>query len=162
MAIQHQDLAAKKKREICEIISAIRHIKGVNQTQARELMKRYHITGEQLGALRIVASSHEMTLGELSGQLYLHVSTCSGIVDRLEKKNYINRERSKEDRRVVYLRITPLGTEIVKKTPVSGIGRLMRDIEQLSSSDIRKIRDAVLILSQVMDIESTEAQKIAE
>ncbi|SYZ72570.1 putative Transcriptional regulator, MarR family [Candidatus Zixiibacteriota bacterium] len=153
MTDRAQKRASGVRKEIAEIVSYLRHIKGVNQTQAQELMKKYGITAEQLGALRLVAASDEITLGKLSGLMYLHISTCSGIVDRLEKRKYLKRERSREDRRVVHLRITPLGISVIKKTPLSGIGRLMRDIEKLPAKDILKIRDAMFILSQVMDIE---------
>ncbi len=40
-------------------------------------------------------------------QLCLSNSTVSGIIDRLEKQEMVVRERSEEDKRVVYVSISP-------------------------------------------------------
>jgi MarR family transcriptional regulator, organic hydroperoxide resistance regulator len=47
-----------------------------------------------------------MKISDLGKILGLSNSTVSGIVDRLEKSNSVIRERSREDRRVVYVSIT--------------------------------------------------------
>lgn len=49
----------------------------------------------------------KMKISELSERIYLSNSTVSGIVDRLEKQQLVIRERSNEDRRIVYVKLTP-------------------------------------------------------
>lgn len=44
-----------------------------------------------------------MKLSDISEKLSISNSTISGIVDRLEKQKYVERIRSKEDRRVIYV-----------------------------------------------------------
>lgn len=149
----------RKRREINEIITSIRLIKGVNQKYSRDLMKTHRITGQQLGALRIVSLSPFISLGDLSERMYLHISTGSGIVDRLEAKGYLTRERSRMDRRVVNLRITPLGRRVIKKAPLAGIGLLFQDIDHLPTNEIHRIWDAMMILRKVMNIDSNNNGK---
>lgn len=48
-----------------------------------------------------------MKISELGKALDLSNPTVSGIVDRLEKSGALTRQRSKNDRRVVYVEITP-------------------------------------------------------
>ena len=48
-----------------------------------------------------------MKITEFSNQLCLSNSTVSGIIDRLEKQEMVVRERSEEDKRVVYVSISP-------------------------------------------------------
>jgi DNA-binding MarR family transcriptional regulator len=55
----------------------------------------------------------EMKITELSKKVNLSNSTISGIIDRLEKQGLVTRVRSQEDRRAVYVKITPKVEEIM-------------------------------------------------
>ena len=76
-----------------------------------KLMKQYMrknfehegITLPQGSVLGILMKNGEMKISELSNKLTLSNSTVSGIVDRLEKQQLVERRRSEEDRRIVYV-----------------------------------------------------------
>lgn len=57
----------------------------------------------------------EITMTELVDYINSPMSTATGIVDRLVKNGYVNRERSETDRRVVILRLTEVGSQLIKK-----------------------------------------------
>ena len=65
------------------------------------------ITAPQGMVLGILSKENRIKITELSSKLSLPNSTVSGIVDRLEKQGMVARERSEEDRRVVYVSISP-------------------------------------------------------
>jgi len=65
------------------------------------------ITAIQGMLLRILSMEKRIKITELSSKLSLPNSTVSGILDRLEKQEMVVRERSQEDRRVVYVSISP-------------------------------------------------------
>ena len=48
----------------------------------------------------------KMKISDLSDRVNLSNSTVSGIIDRLEKQGYVERVRSAEDRRTVYVNVT--------------------------------------------------------
>ena len=150
----------ERRREAGQIVKSIRLVKEVHQRYSWELMKKYRMTGQQAGALSIVAHQPGISLGELGEHMYLHISTCSGIVDRLEKKGYMTRSRGPEDRRVVRLHVTPRGRQIIRGMPVSGFGLLMRDIHGLPAGDVHKVCGAMKILMKVMKIEWTEEKEV--
>jgi len=64
------------------------------------------ITIPQGMVIGILSKEKSLKLTELSSKLSLSNSTVSGIVDRLEKQGVIKRERSKKDKRVVYVSIS--------------------------------------------------------
>jgi len=64
------------------------------------------ITIPQGMVIGILSKEKSLKLTELSSKLSLSNSTVSGIVDRLEKQGMIKRERSKKDKRVVYVSIS--------------------------------------------------------
>ena len=57
--------------------------------------------------IRLLSEYKKMKITELSNHLSLSNSTVSGIIDRLESQEMVIRERSKEDKRVVYVTISP-------------------------------------------------------
>jgi DNA-binding MarR family transcriptional regulator len=138
-----------RHQQISEIINSVRLLQGISRRQSREFIRHYRITGPQLGALRIVATTPRITLRELSERLYLHTSTVSGIVDRLETRGYIKRERGGEDRRVVHLGVTAEGNRVIKKTPLAGMGLLIHTIHQLPA---RQLNDIQKGLGQLLDL----------
>jgi DNA-binding MarR family transcriptional regulator len=156
---EHRASASRRRLEIGRIISSVRLIKDVHRRYSSNLMKKYRMTGPQAGALMVVARYPDLSLGELGERMHLHISTCSGIVDRLERKGYVVRRRGSEDRRVVRLNATPRGRRMIEKVPISSFGMLIRDIEQLPSSEIHRIHEAITILLRVMKIERPERKE---
>ena len=142
-----------KRREIEGIIRSLRLVGSVHKRHSQELQRNFKITGPQLGVMRIVARYPRISLGEMSQRIYLHISTVSSIVDRLEAAGYLARKRGSDDRRVVFLRLTDKGRALLKRAPVYAFGFLMRDIESLSSAEIHEIHHALRVLIKVMRIE---------
>jgi DNA-binding MarR family transcriptional regulator len=148
-----------RRRVTSEIVNSIRLLQGVGQKQSREFIRKYRITGPQLGALRIVALSPDISLRKLSERIYLHISTVSGIVDRLEKRGYITRARSNQDRRVVHLNITTAGKRVIRKTPLAGMGLIIHTIDRLPDGQLRDIRKGLRLLLDVMKIQGGDGRR---
>ncbi|PKM83213.1 MAG: TrmB family transcriptional regulator [Firmicutes bacterium HGW-Firmicutes-14] len=64
----------------------------------------------------------EVTMTELVEYINSPMSTATGIVDRLVKSGYVKRDRSETDRRIVIIRLTGEGAQLVKglKEMISG------------------------------------------
>ena len=148
-----------RRHEIAEIINAVRLLQGISRRQTREFVRKHRITGQQLGALRIIALAPGISLHVLRDRLYLHTSTVCGIVDRLEKKGYVARARRAEDRRVVHLDVTPSGRRVIKKTPLAGMGLLIHTIDQLPAGQLHEIRKGLRLLLKMMKIGNGSRRK---
>lgn len=70
-------------------------------------MESMGITAPQGMVLGTLSKLGQVKISELSEKLGLSNSTISGIVDRLEKMEFVERIRSEEDRRVVYVKLAP-------------------------------------------------------
>lgn len=68
----------------------------------------------EIFAMLLLYKSSEVTMTELVEYINVPMSTATGIVDRLVKKGYIARERSEADRRIVVLKLTEEGSNLVK------------------------------------------------
>lgn len=97
------------EEEISKGIRAIRLIKQVMGSVKRMMGKQFeemNITGPQGMLVGTLIHYGDMKISDLSEKLGLSNSTVSGIVDRLENQGFVERTRSKEDRRVVYVNVT--------------------------------------------------------
>jgi DNA-binding MarR family transcriptional regulator len=78
---------------IHEIMQSLRRIFKTIQDYSSEVSDKFGITGPQLWALNTILENEGLCLGELSEKMYLRPSTITGLVDRLEKKGYVVRNR---------------------------------------------------------------------
>ena len=95
--------------EINNGIRVVRVLKRVGHIMKKSMDKQFgdmKLTGPQGMLMGILAHDGEMKISDLSEKLGLSNSTVSGIIDRLEKQSLVERIRSVEDRRVVYVNVT--------------------------------------------------------
>ncbi len=62
---------------------------------------------------------NQVTVGELAEQLQIVAHSAVGLVDRLQKAGLIERRSSEEDRRCVFVALTPLGRKTLQKLAIS-------------------------------------------
>ncbi|MEW6173900.1 MAG: MarR family transcriptional regulator, partial [Bacillota bacterium] len=72
----------------------------------KKVFHNTELTIPQLGVVSVLRKKGEAKVSEISEELKLKDSTVSGILDRLEAQGFVERTRSREDRRVVYVRLS--------------------------------------------------------
>ena len=85
--------------------------------QAEQLLKSNGLTGAQYNVLRILRGAEPdglpcSTIGE---RMISHDPDMTRLLDRMEKRSLITRQRQSDDRRVVKTRITSGGLELLKR-----------------------------------------------
>ncbi len=113
------------------ILVALRRIMHFVDAYSKKLAMEYHITGPQLICLYSIVKGGSLTLSELGKRVSLSMSTVNGIVDRLEYKCLIVRERKDRDRRKVLITATDAGKKLTARAPLPLQDRLALAIAQL-------------------------------
>lgn len=90
-------------------------------------------------------------MGELSSGMYLHPSTVSGVVNRLERKGYVVRHRTDRDRRIVKVGLTPKGKILVRKAPNPVQGRMIYGLRKLEKGKLDLICGSLRDLVRIME-----------
>jgi len=139
---------------ISEIMQSLRRIIKSLQDYSQMVFSHFGITGPQLWALKTIYQMGRLSLGELSKGMYLHPSTISGVVDRLEKKGYVVRDRTEKDRRVVKVRLTPKGKILVKKAPNPVQGRMIYGLRKLNKEKLNFIYESIQELVGIMEAQN--------
>jgi MarR family transcriptional regulator, organic hydroperoxide resistance regulator len=85
--------------------------------QAEQLFKSAGLTGAQYNVLRILrgAEPHGLLCRGIAERMISHDPDMTRMLDRMEKRGWITRERQKDDRRVIKTRITAEGLMLLKK-----------------------------------------------
>jgi DNA-binding MarR family transcriptional regulator len=149
-----------KTDSVSHIVNSIRGIVSSLDRYSKNLTRALGLTGPQLGVLRTIDQYPKITVGGLSERLYLHISTVSGIVDRLETGGYLVRHRSQTDRRVVWPELTDQGRKAIVKAPPSGFGYMINELEKLPVRQLRSIQAALQTLSRLMLIDESWDEKL--
>ncbi|KFA93877.1 MarR family winged helix-turn-helix transcriptional regulator [Archangium violaceum] len=74
-----------------------------------QLTETLELTPPQLHGVLWLGLDGPLSMGELARRVGVTEKTITGIVDRLEREGYAQRERDPADRRVVHVRLTPRG-----------------------------------------------------
>lgn len=134
------------KSDVDQVLEAIIYLYTESRRLTKELARRADLTGPQLTVVKILEQIGDMSLSELSERIRAQNSTVTGIIDRMERENLVSRERSKEDRRVVYIKLTAKGRRLAEEIPVEPMEIFRGALESLSASEVR---DLVKILGKV-------------
>jgi DNA-binding MarR family transcriptional regulator len=109
-----------KKLEKTEILLiSLRKITRAVDLHSKQLEARYGLTGPQMLLLKhIDQDGHDgVTNSELAKRVSLSMATITSIIERLEKKGYVRKQRSSNDKRKTYLIATDKCQAVMKKTP---------------------------------------------
>jgi len=82
-----------------------------------------------------MASHMPMTMSELARAHHVSTPTMSSAIDKLVKKGFMKRERSKEDRRIVHASVTHEGELVMSEMFAKFIHEVSRILEPLASED---------------------------
>lgn len=99
------------------ILQSVRRIAQCVEHHSKRLTATHNITSPQLVALMAIAQLGASTLKSIGRAIHLSPSTVVGIVDRLEEKGLVRRERDTRDRRNVYVTVTEAGQVLVDNAP---------------------------------------------
>jgi DNA-binding MarR family transcriptional regulator len=113
--------------------------------QAEQLMKEHGLTGTQYNVLRILRGAEPAGLPckGISDRMISHDPDMTRLLDRMEKRGMITRERQSNDRRVVKTRITADGLDILRKLdgPVQEIHQ--RQFRSLGAARLKSLATAL-------------------
>jgi len=129
--------------EVSKAVAIVQVMKKVMSKIKQEIgchFKEMNLTGPQGMLMGTLAHHGEMKISELSEKIGLSNSTVSGILDRLESQGLVERVRSKEDRRVVYIRVT----DEFKKQAQKQFDEINEVIEQMMNKAKPEELDTIL------------------
>jgi len=113
--------------------------------QAEQLMKEHSLTGTQYNVLRILRGAEPAGLPckGIGDRMISHDPDMTRLLDRMEKRGLITRERQVNDRRVVRTHITADGLEILKKLDAPVLELHRRQFRNLAAARLKNLATAL-------------------
>lgn len=110
----------------------------------REVEQGCGMSGSQLWILREVAKAPGIGISDLAGQLSIHQSTCSQLVEKLAARGLLLKERSKEDQRRVGLHLAAEASQLLKTAPAPSEGNLPEALQALPESALLALEKSLM------------------
>ena len=103
-------------------------------------LEPFGLTGAQFAVLKYVADGTADTAADLCRTLHYDTGSMTRMLDRLEEKSVLRRERCTQDRRVVYLLITDTGKELLPRLRAAAVRVLDRHLRGFSPEECANLK----------------------
>lgn len=137
-----QELKKKQPFESLEqeAILNILRTSDIFHNQFGRLFREYGLTPSQYNVLRILRGEGKpMPSLEIADRMVQVVPAITGLIDRLQAQNFVNRKRCTEDRRVVFIEITSKALSLLKEIDEPDLDLHRKLIGHLSSDELAEL-----------------------
>lgn len=117
------------------------------------------MSGSQLWALATIAGAPGLRVTELARALAIHQTTASNLIDKLEQRKLLRRERASTDQRMVRLYLTKSGLAVVAKAPQPFEGVLPDALMHLPKAELRKLDGMLKSLTRHMQVRDVSGKR---
>lgn len=145
-----------------EVIVAIRRIIRATDLHSRKLNRVAGLTASQLLILQLLRQNEELTAGEVARQVSLSQATVTTIIDRLEQRGLVVRERSMQDRRKVFVCLTQAGEKILTDAPKPLQESFIQQFQDLHDWEKSMILSALERVAYMMDAQHIDASPVLD
>jgi DNA-binding MarR family transcriptional regulator len=139
-----------------DIFMDLRRIMRAMDVYSRQLAGSHGLTGPQMLCLREITNHDSLTTGALARAVALSPATLTGILDRLEARGLVSRERRPEDKRRVLVSLTTHGRQMSQELPSPLQERFGSRMTELSIDEQTAIRLALSSVVRMMELEELE------
>jgi len=151
-----------RESDSMRIIRSVRRIIRAADIDSRKLAAEHQITAPQLMCLMAVAEAKRATAIEVARRVHLDPSTLVGVMDRLEAKGLIKRERDLKDRRLVWIAPTTAGRTLVIKTPFPLQNVIEQALLRMTIPRRKQVATCIEHLAEQMAVQEVDSSPMLE
>ncbi|WP_339726907.1 MarR family transcriptional regulator [uncultured Gimesia sp.] len=155
-----QELKKKQAFESPEVEAILNLLRTSDQFQNRlgKLFREYRLTCSQYNVLRILRGEGQpLPSLEIASRMVQVVPAITGLVDRLEEQELVERKRCKKDRRVVYVAITAKGEQLLNQMDQRVSEQHTQLIGHLTRNELKELNRLLVKARQSCVVESKAA-----
>ncbi|MBI4871694.1 MAG: MarR family transcriptional regulator [Candidatus Riflebacteria bacterium] len=150
--------------DFMRLIWALDH--GLQRT-SKSMAATMGLTGTQRLVLRIVGRYPGISAGRLAQVLYLHPSTLTGVLSRLERRDLLHRTKDVRDARRSLLKLTPRGWRLNEPAAGTVESSVRRALGKFTGRQLQTAREVLVavagdLLEQTAPRQATERTTAGE
>lgn len=85
------------------------------QDQIKTEISKYNLNITEFSVLETLYHKGRQTIHQIGKNILISSGSMTYVIDKLEKKNYLKRTDCPEDRRAIFITLTPNGEELMEK-----------------------------------------------
>ena len=117
--------------------------------QFAQVMKTEDLTSPQYNVLRILRGAPEgLPCGEIGNRMVTRDSDITRLLDRLEKRSLVSRQRETKDRRTVWTQITPKGLELLARLDEPMLTTHIKLLGHLGTKRLKLLADLLRLVRE--------------
>ncbi|WP_158967340.1 MarR family winged helix-turn-helix transcriptional regulator [Paraglaciecola sp. L3A3] len=145
-----------------ELLVSMRRIIRAIDLYSKKLSKESGLTSPQLIVMQEIAANDGIMVKQIAENINLSSATVTSILDRLEARNYVIRERSVQDKRKVGLHLTPTGQLAMQGAPTPLQEHFINRFEKLDDWEQTQLIATMQRIAKMMDAEDIDAAPLLE
>jgi DNA-binding MarR family transcriptional regulator len=153
-APQRTPTAAAKAAIVADFRASMGELKCIGS----ERMVRAGVSMTQLHVLHMVEHHGEMPMSRLAEMLDVSLSNATGLIDRVAERGFVERIRVATDRRMVVIKLTPTGRQMMDEMEDLRDEILRRVLEQLSPTQLAGVATAMADLRDAVAVTTTDLE----
>lgn len=158
---QNLDVNAKLQTAISDsVLSNLRRITQAIDLHSRQLARQHGVTTPQLIILKQIEGKETITVTQLAKQVSLKQATVTDILNRLERKGLVQRQKDTGDRRRVLVKETDVGKKLLEAAPSPLQDTFLEKFENLEDWKQNMILTSLQLLGTLMVEEEIPAAPI--
>jgi DNA-binding MarR family transcriptional regulator len=146
------------RTKVREIIFLIRKLMHGEELYTKELNRKYSITAAQLKCLLALYENGPLPPSQIAKHMMVNSSTVTGVIDRLEQKELVIRQRNSSDRRIINIQLTLGGKKTAEAAPPPIQQRVVDGLQQLPSKELDQIILSLAKLAEMLDLQDLDVQ----
>lgn len=143
-----------------ELLIALRRITRAIDLHSKKLQRETGLTTSQLLVLEAAVKLVKPSPGNIAKEVQLSQATVTNLIDRLERNELILRHKSTQDKRVVEVRLTDKGRNIIERAPEPLQAGFLREFRKLERWEQHQLVGSVQRVAVLMDAEDNDASPI--
>jgi DNA-binding MarR family transcriptional regulator len=134
---------------LADLASAV----GSLRCAGSQRLVRLGISMTHFHVLTLLRHHDAMPMGRLADVLDASMSNATGIIDRMEERGLVERVRVPDDRRVVLVRPTQAGLDLVDEVELAKNDVMIRAMARLDDASLDRLSSAVSDLGAALEAE---------
>ncbi|MBP9885755.1 MAG: MarR family transcriptional regulator [Leptospiraceae bacterium] len=126
----------KRTKQLNQIAKAIREFYKSLKNEFNAILESEGFTNGEFLLLKSIALSGNKKISEIAKELCVTMPYLTSLADKMVKKKYLERIQSKEDRRIVIIRLTPKGIKIYSKLDAVVHKYLEKKFDKLTNQEL--------------------------
>lgn len=125
------------------IVADFRASIGELKCLGSERLVRLGVSMAQLHVMHLLERHGELAMSRLAETLDVSLSAATGLVDRVEERGFVERIRVPSDRRIVLVRITAAGRQMLEDVEVLRVGIIQQVLDELDEAQLAGVASAM-------------------